>query len=293
MPQSEAQRAANRKKNLEEARALRAAGKPLEPRHETALNRGKTKSSKVQTDINEAVLSRDTSVQDDPKFGAASQVLKKMGQHKSAFSAIGNQPRDLKSNPRAINEDKTHHAQMATVGDVLEEKLSRAHDSGLIPSVTVKKSLDKDLLSGHNSLEKSQIAHDKGYVDQAKEHMQAASNAYYKVAASMSSRGVPMKSDTHKVVKNIASAYINSKVPGRGAAPHEEFKSNKISNVPYKAPKFEKEPGSVKDGKAISNLSKSYESFTPDVDTSSYGREPEATSGKVMSQQLQQFFNGR
>jgi hypothetical protein len=293
VPESEANRTARRKRTREEAKALEAAGKPLEQKHLTALGRGKAKSSKVQTDINEAVLSRDTSIHDDPKFGAASKVLRQMGQHKAAFSAIGYQPRDVKSNTRAINDDRTHHAQMATVGDILQEKLDKAHDSGLIPAVQVKKSLDKDLLTGHNSLEKSEIAHDKGYVDQAKEHMLSAKNAYYKVAVSMGSRGVPMKNDTHKVVENIASAYVNSKVPGRGAAPHEGFKSNKISNVPYKAPKFQKETGSTKDGKAISNLSKSYESFTPDISSFNDEKEPEATSGRAMSQQLQQYFDGR
>lgn len=292
MPESSAQKTARRKKTLEEARALEAAGKPLEPKHVTALGRGKTKNSKVQTDINEDFLSRDTSIEDDPKYGAASKVLKSMGKHKSAFSAIGYQSRDLRSNPRAINEDKTHHAQMATVGDVLKENLDKAHDSGLIPAVQVKKSLDKDLLAGHNSLEKSQIAHDQGYVEDAKTHMESAKNSYYKVAASMNTRGVPIKSDTHKVVENIASAYINSKVPGRGAAPHEGFKSTKISNVPYKAPKFEKSNGKVQD-KSIDNLSKSFESFTPDISSFNDEKEPEATSSNVRSQQFQEYFNGR
>jgi hypothetical protein len=292
MPESSAQKTARRKKTREEARALEAAGKPLEPKHVTALGRGKTKNSKVQTDINEDFLSRDTSIDDDPKYGAASKVLKSMGKHKSAFSAIGYQSRDLRSNPRAINEDKTHHAQMATVGDVLKENLDKAHDSGLIPAVQVKKSLDKDLLAGHNSLEKSQIAHDQGYVEDAKTHMESAKNSYYKVAASMNTRGVPIKSDTHKVVENIASAYINSKVPGRGAAPHEGFKSTKISNVPYKAPKFEKSEGKLQD-KSIDNLSKSFESFTPDISSFNDEKEPEATSSNVRSQQFQEYFNGR
>ena len=292
MPETSAQKTARRKKTLEEARALQAAGKPLEQKHMTALGRGKTKSSKVQTDINEAVLSRDTSIQDDPKFGPASHILKQMGQHKSAFSAIGYQSRNLKSNPRAINDDKTHHAQMATVGDVLQEKLDKAHDSGLIPSVQVKKSLDKDLVAGHNSLEKSQIAHDQGYVEDAKSHMKSAAGSYYKVAASMNTRGVPMKSDTHKVVENISSAYINSNVPGRGAAPHEGFKSTKISNVPYKAPKFEKSERNS-ESKTIDNLSKSFEKFTPDVSTFNDEREPEATSGSVRSQQIQNYMDGK
>ena len=104
-----------------------------------------------------------------------------------------------------------------------------------------------------------------------------------------------MKNDTHKVVENIASAYVNSKVPGRGAAPHEGFKSNKISNTPYKAPKTApKEPSIPKaKSKDYARLSESFEKFTPDVSSFNDPKELGETSGSMMGRQIRDYMDGR
>jgi len=299
MPVSSAQKEANRKKNLAEARTLLQSGKSFEdlaPHHQTAINRTSARAvkkdrssfSKIESGITTEKLTSDSSVA-KPKgpYSKMSSLLKEGGQ---PFAALGEQSRDLKSNPQAINSDDTHHAQMRTVGDYLSEKLNTAHDSGILPSSHAKE-IDKTLTVGHNNLEKSDIAHDKGDVAGAKHHMTEAGNAYYSAAVQMHSRGAAIKPDVHKIAQNISSAYVTSRLPGTGSSPHENFVSRAAKPLAASS-QAEKEPNQVK-SKTIAKLSKSFEEDRPDINTSHYGREPEETSSSVWSRQIQNYMDGR
>lgn len=294
MPVSSAQKEANRKRNLAEARALLQSGKrpeELESKHQTALKRAEkgntSKFSKVQVALPESNLKSDKSKTDvDSSYSKMSSLLHSYGQ---PFAALGRQSRNLTTNPRAINQDDTHHAQMGTLGDYLHEKLDSFHDTNALPSRQAKH-IDEALKLGHDNLEKSNIAHDRGDVSGAKHHMTRAGESYYSAAVQMHSRGLPIKMDAHKLATSIASAYVTSTTPGVGAAPHENFVQRKVTPQ-YKTSKEESAPKAT--GKDYSRLSKSFEGFTPDINTSHYDREAEATTSSVQSQQIRNYMDGR
>ena len=299
MPVSSAKKEANRKKNLAEAKALLQSGKSFEelaPHHQTAINRKSSRAvkkdrssfSRTETGMTEERLKSDSSIfKPKDAYSKMSTTLREGGQ---PFSALGEQRSGLNFNPRAINSDDTHHAQMSTIGEYLSKKLDSLHDSGILPS-NYTKAIDDRLTIGHQNLEKSSIFHKNGDVNAAKHHMIEAGNAYYSAAVQMHSRGAPIKPDAHKIPQVISSAYVNSTIPGTGAAPHENFVS-RVSKKPYVAENIEKEPVKVK-SKTIEKLSKSFEGFTPDVSTFNDEREPEATSGSIRSQQIQNYMDGK
>lgn len=301
MPVSSAQKEANRKKNLAEARALLQSGKKFEelaPHHQTAITRTMKKggassgavtamkASAEETPNVSKQLEGYTPTFDKSAVSKASRVLKNYG------SKIGAQSRSLVSNPRAINEDNTHHSQMGTIGDYLSEKLDEAHDNGSLPSVHAE-SIDQRLTIGHQHLAKSNSSHDSGNVVQAKYHMEEASKAYHSAAVQMLSKGVKIKPTVSKIATDISNGYTKSSTPGFGAAPHSEF--SKIKRSSASAPKSVEskvsEPRASK--KDISALSKSFEQDRPDIDTSYYDREQGETSGSMMSKQIRNYMDGR
>ena len=139
-------------------------------------------------------------------------------------------PRTLNNYPNAINEDNTHHAMLGTLGDHLSTKLNEAHEAGLIHPQDATH-IDQQLRVGHIHLENSQNAHERGDISEAKNHMQLAADAYYGAASQLEHKNIALATPGKKVgamAKDIAKGYINSKVPGMGAAPHEGFNTTRI-----------------------------------------------------------------
>jgi hypothetical protein len=300
MPVSSAQKEANRKKNLAEARALLQSGKKfddLASHHQTAIKRTMKKSGtsfedKYQSEDKDAPNLSKQLDSYTPAFGkgeGSSKVSKKLSEY---GSTMGAQSRSLVTNPRAINEDNTHHSQMGTIGDYLSEKLDEAHDSGSVLSAHAQH-IDNQLAIGHQHLAKSNSAHDRGDVPAARRHMEEAGNAYYGAAVQMRSKNIQVKSTVGKIAKDVSNAYVNSKMPGIGSAPHENFTSMKrVSTSPVESKRADTTiPKASK--KDISALSKSFEQDRPDIDTSYIGREHEFTGSEILGNHIRNYMDGR
>lgn len=221
MPQSEATKAAN----LAEARALQAAGKPLEKRHESALARynKKLENRKAgrKAGAEKAVKATVEKVQKLTPKAATPQTY---DFEPKTFK--GPQERTIKNFPNAINEDSTHHNVISEVADHLSDKLNDA-------PAHITRNIDNLVAKGYDSLEFSQVAHEKGDVAGAKEHMQKAANHFTMATSEMGNRG--LLGNTADKIKNLvratSNAYVSSTVPGTGAAPHESFVPPKKAKV--------------------------------------------------------------
>jgi hypothetical protein len=228
-----------------EGKALIKEGRhsELTPQHLTAIDyftrknksdtqakstKEKEVNAEKQTDPNSPELIRKTQETYIPS-GTSSLVK---GAEPSTFaegSPLAAKPRTLKNFPNAINEDNTHHAMLGTLGDHLSSKLTEAHDSGVLHSQDAAH-IDQQLTVGHQHLKKSNDAHENGDIEGAKRHMKIASDAYYGAATQMANKGVKLATtgkNVAGVAKDIAEGYINSKTPGFGAAPHENFRNIK------------------------------------------------------------------
>lgn len=312
---------ARRTRLKNEGKALIAAGRHSEitPQHQSAMDYFARKNASKGAKVKEANAAKQTEGASTGLLQATSQayipeaakgdVHAKIGKTLASYgSKLGTVTRRLRtSTPLAINEDTTHHAALGTIGDHLSEKLEQAHDNGQLHARDAI-NIDQALRLGHTHLEHSNNAHDRGYIEDAKVHMHHAANSYYSAATQMEAKGIVLHKSGANVggmAKDIASQYSTSTLPGYGAMPHEGYdkklrparRHSVAGSSTSERELAQKDAAEIAAPKkqtrrAISDLSKSFESDHPDLDTSGYDREPSATTHSVMGSQLRDYFGG-
>lgn len=213
---------------------------------------------------------------------------------KSEFRDVGTRKLNPRSAPYALNYNDEHpdstpeHASMATIGELLSNKLDDAHDSGkLLSHHTIN--IDNALTAGHDAFMNSAIAHEKGLIGQAKHYMEAARGHFHSATVQMRAKGIDLHPGIEGALKTISERYTGSSVPGQGAMPHENWK------MPPSQPQKPLEERTAKkpEEKSLNSLSKNIEAeyklnrkhgnTSEDFEST---LEPEYTSENAMSQQL-------
>jgi hypothetical protein len=131
----------------------------------------------------------------------------------------------------SINNDTTHLTLMNEIAMHLSDKLRDAQEKGSLMSHNTA-AADIGLSRAWDHHQAAYDSHTGGSVEGAKYHMKETANNLISVVENLRNKpGVNIKPGIHHVINDIANRYINSKTPGVGAMPEEDFKAPKIEKI--------------------------------------------------------------
>jgi hypothetical protein len=240
---------AKRKQDLAEAQTIKAnTPHLLTPSHNKILanyedrlakNREAKRAGKaalLRDDSSETVSPgvRKNVEKNNPKLVQEIQTLKETP--KLAGSKIQNVANPLEAyrpekKTDSINNDTTHLTLMNDLAMHLSDKLRDAQEKGSLMSHNTA-AADIGLSRAWDHHQAAYDSHSGGSVDGAKYHMKETADNLISVVENLRNKpGINIKPGIHHIINDTANRYINSKTPGVGAMPEEDFKAPKIEKI--------------------------------------------------------------
>jgi hypothetical protein len=131
----------------------------------------------------------------------------------------------------SINNDTRHLTLMNEIAMHLSDKLRDAQEKGSLMSHNTT-AADIGLSRAWDHHQAAYDSHTGGSVEGAKYHMKETADNLISVVENLRNKpGVNIKPGIHHLIDDIANKYINSKTPGVGAMPEEDFKAPKIEKI--------------------------------------------------------------